>query len=70
MRMRILDEWVSINVKLYFVVIIKTCLMIVFSQQFSCDFWVVSFSIAFVSIQELNDVGYPIYFTRDLSPSL
>ena len=37
---------------------------------FQSDFLVVSFSIAFVSIQELNDLGYPINFNRDLSPCL
>ena len=33
-------------------------------------FSVVRFTIAFVSFQELNDLGYPIHLTRDLSPCL
>ena len=44
--------------------------MNVYSQQFSNFFSVVSFTINFVSIQELNDLGYPIHFTRHLSPCL
>ena len=48
--------------------LLKRVLMNVVSQQFYSDFSVVILSIVFVSIQELNDLGYPIHFTRDLSP--
>ena len=44
--------------------------MNVFFSTVSKRFSVVSFTIAFVSIQELNDIGYPIHFTRDLSSCL
>ena len=50
--------------------ILNHVLMNIFSQQLKSDFSVVSFTIAFVSIQKLNDLGYPTHFTKDLSPCL
>ena len=49
--------------------LLKHVLMnVFFHNSLKSDFSVVSFSIVVVSIQELNDLEYPIYFTRDLSP--
>ena len=51
--------------------LLKHVLMIVFFPNiFYSDFSVVSFSIVLVTIQELNDLGYPIHFTRYLSAYL